>query len=202
MKKSAVIACLAALFAAGCTENTSPETPAKTGSACEMSALEAIATRKSVRKFDFSRTVEDEKIEKMLRSAMCAPTAVNKQPWEFIVVKDPAVLAKLFDVHPHARKAPLVICVCGTDNGLEGIAKEYWVQDCSAATENLLLAAHAMGLGAVWCGVYPIPERVADVREVLSIPLDKIPLNLICIGYGAENPPPKDKWNPAKVIYK
>lgn len=195
MKATIISIAAAAMLAAGCTKVDADATKNNT----EMSALKAIATRKSVRKFDFSKPIDSGTIEKLLRSAMCAPTAMNKQPWAFVVVQDEATLAKLFETHPHARKSPLVICVCGTDNGLDGAAKDYWVQDCSAATENLLLAAHAMGLGAVWCGVYPIPERIDGVREVLSISSGAIPFNLICIGYPAVNPEPKDKWDPAKV---
>ena len=115
--------------------------------------LTAISTRKSIRKFDASKPVEDEKVEKMLRAAMCAPTAMDKRPWEFIVVKDPAKLAALAERLPYSRVgngAKLAIIVCGSlDNGLPGRGKEYWIHDCSAATMNLLLAAHAQGLGAV-----------------------------------------------------
>ncbi|MCR5413218.1 MAG: nitroreductase family protein [Kiritimatiellae bacterium] len=163
----------------------------------------AIATRKSVRRFDPERPVDDALVEKLLRAAMAAPTAVNKQPWEFVVVKEEETLKALAAAHPHSRisnGARLVICVCGnTDNGLPGRGKEFWIQDCSAATENLLLAAHGYGLGAVWCGVWPIEERVAAIRDVLAIPEGFAPLCLVTIGYPAENPPAKDKWKPEKV---
>ena len=165
--------------------------------------LTAIRTRKSVRKFDPLRKVEDEKIEKILRAAMCAPSAMDKRPWEFVVVKDPAQLKKLGERLPNshcASGAQAAIVVCGSlDNGLPGRSKEYWIHDCSAATMNILLAAKGLGLGAVWTGVYPGEDRVAVVREVLSIPEGYAPLNVIPIGYPAENPTPKDKWNPAKV---
>lgn len=167
--------------------------------------LTAISTRKSIRKFNVSKPVEDEKVEKMLRAAMCAPTAMDKRPWEFIVVKDPAKLAALAERLPYSRVgngAKLAIVVCGSlDNGLPGRGKEYWIHDCSAATMNLLLAAHAQGLGAVWTGVYPGEERIAAVREILAIPDGFMPLNVIPVGYPAENPPAKDKWNPAKIHY-
>ena len=167
--------------------------------------LTAISTRKSIRKFDASKPVEDEKIEKMLRAAMSAPSAMDKRPWEFVVVKDPAKLAALAERLPYSRvdngaKFAIVICGC-LDNGLPGRGKEYWIHDCSAATMNLLLAAHAQGLGAVWTGVYPGEERVAAVRGILSIPDGYMPLNVIPVGYSAENPPVKDKWNPAKIHY-
>ena len=176
---------------------------AKEKLANEPSVFDAIATRTSIRMFDKTKMVGDDLIERMLRSAMAAPTAVDKRPWEFVVVRDKATLEALSKVHPHARienGATLVIAVCGTtDNGLDGRAKEYWIQDCSAATQNLLLAAHALGLGAVWCGVYPMEERIAPISEILSIPPGYMPLNLVTIGYPAVHPAPKDKWNPAKI---
>ncbi len=154
---------------------------------------------------DASKPVEDDKVEKMLRAAMCAPTAMDKRPWEFIVVKDPAKLSALAARLPYSRVgngAKLAIVVCGSlDNGLPGRGKEYWIHDCSAATMNLLLAAHAQGLGAVWTGVFPGEDRIAAVREILSIPDGYMPLNVIPVGYPAENPPAKDKWNPAKIHY-
>ncbi len=165
--------------------------------------ITAIATRKSIRRFDASRPVEDALVEKLLRAAMAAPTAVDRRPWEFVVVKEEETLKSLAAAHPNSRisnGARLVICVCGSlDNGLPGRGKEYWIQDCSAATENLLLAAHGYGLGAVWCGVWPNEDRVSAVTEILGIPEGFAPLCLVTIGYPAENPPAKDKWNPAKV---
>ena len=165
--------------------------------------LTAIRTRKSVRKFDVTKKVEEEKVEKILRAAMCAPSAMDKRPWEFVVVRDPAQLKQLGERLPYSRcgdGAQLAIVVCGNeDNGLPGRGKEYWIHDCSAASMNLLLAAHGLGLGAVWTGVYPGEDRVAVVREVLSVPEGYAPLNVIPLGYPAENPTLKDKWNPAKV---
>ena len=165
--------------------------------------FETIAARTSVRKFDPLKPVSDADIEKILRAGMCAPSAMDRRPWEFIVVKDKAKLAALGSRLPYSRcgnGAQAAIVVCGNlDNGLPGRGKEYWIHDCSAATMNILLAAKGLGLGAVWTGVYPGEDRVAVVREVLSIPEGYAPLNVIPLGYPAENPPPKDKWNPAKV---
>ena len=165
--------------------------------------LTAIRTRKSVRKFDPLRKVEDEKIEKILRAAMCAPSAMDRRPWEFVVVKDPVQLKKLGERLPNshcASGAQAAIVVCGSlDNGLPGRSKEYWIHDCSAAAMNILLAAHALDLGAVWTGVYPGEDRIAKVREILAMPEGYMPLNVIPLGYPAENPPAKDKWNPAKI---
>ena len=165
--------------------------------------FETLATRTSVRKFDPSKPVSDADVEKILRAAMCAPSAMDRRPWEFVVVRDPAQLAELAKRLPFSRVgngAQVAIAVCGTtDNGLPGRSKEYWIHDCSAASMNLLLAAKGLGLGAVWTGVYPGEDRVAAVREVLKIPEGYLPLNLIPIGYPAENPPPKDKWDLKKV---
>ena len=165
--------------------------------------FETIAARTSVRKFDPSKPVSDADIEKILKAGMCAPSAMDRRPWEFIVVKDKAKLAALGSRLPYSRcgnGAQAAIVVCGNlDNGLPGRGKEYWIHDCSAATMNILLAAKGLGLGAVWTGVYPGEDRVAVVREVLSIPEGYAPLNVIPLGYPAENPTPKEKWNPAKV---
>ena len=165
--------------------------------------LTAIATRKSIRKFDPLRAVEDEKVEKILKAAMCAPSAMDRRPWEFVVVKDKAQLQKLGERLPNSRVAngaQLAIVVCGSlDNGLPGHGKEYWIHDCSAAAMNILLAAHGLGLGAVWTGVFPGEERITAVREILAIPDGYAPLNIIPIGYPAEDPAVKNKWNPAKI---
>jgi len=165
--------------------------------------FETIRSRTSIRKFDPSKAVSDEAIEKILKAGMCAPSAMNKQPWELVVVRDSAQLKALGDALPYSRignGAQAAIAVCGNlDNGLPGRSKEYWIHDCSAVSMNILLAAKALGLGAVWTGVYPGEERMAIVRNILAIPDGYEPLNLIPIGYPAENPAPKNKWNPAKV---
>ena len=169
----------------------------------EPGLFETIVARTSVRKFDPSKPVSDADIEKILKAGMCAPSAMDRRPWEFIVVRDKAKLAALGNRLPYSRcgnGAQAAIVVCGNlDNGLPGRGKEYWIHDCSAATMNILLAAKGLGLGAVWTGVYPGEDRVAVVREVLSIPEGYAPLNVIPLGYPAENPTPKDKWNPAKI---
>ena len=165
--------------------------------------FETIAARTSIRKFDPAKPVADADIEKILKAGMCAPSAMDRRPWEFIVVRDKAKLAALGSRLPYSRcgnGAQVAIVVCGNlDNGLTGRGKEYWIHDCSAATMNILLAAKGLGLGAVWTGVYPGEDRVAVVREVLAIPEGYAPLNVIPLGYPAENPTPKDKWNPVKI---
>lgn len=182
-----------------------PKSSVNGGTADESAVFNNIMTRVSVRAYQ-DKIVEDEKVEKLLRAAMAAPTAGNKQPWRFVVIKDKNTLtaiSKNFNTMRMVENAPLAIVVCGDMNDTfpeEGIG--YWVQDASAATENLLLAAHGMGLGAVWCGVTPLTERVERLKEMLKMPQNIIPLNVIAVGYPAENPAPKDKWKPEYISYE
>lgn len=170
----------------------------------EQAVLDNIATRTSIRDYE-ARPVEKEKIEKMLRAAMAAPTPMNKQPWHFVVVDQRNVLDALAGANPYAKmlkKAPLAIVVCGnTDKMIEGGGRDFWIQDASAATENLLLAAHAMGLGAVWTGAYPSEERCISISKVLSLSDNLIPLNMIVVGYPAEQPQPKQKFKEENISY-
>ncbi len=170
----------------------------------EQAVLDNIATRTSIRDYE-ARPVEKEKVEKMLRAAMAAPTAMNKQPWHFVVVEQRSVLDSLAGVNPYAKmllKAPLAIVVCGDmDKVIEGGGRDFWIQDASAATENLLLAAHAMGLGAVWTGAYPSEERSKAISATLSLPDYLVPLNMIVIGYPAEHPQPKDKFKEENITF-
>lgn len=169
----------------------------------ETAVMNNILSRTSVRAYQ-SRPVEDEKVEKMLRAAMAAPTAGNKQPWRFVVIKDRPILDSI-STHFHTMKmaghAPLAIVVCGDmDSTFPGDGRDYWVEDASAATENLLLAAHSMGLGAVWCGIYPMQQRVAYLKKLLQLPGNIVPLNVIPVGYPAEKTAPKDKWKPENIL--
>ena len=169
--------------------------------------LANIASRKSVRSYT-EEAVSDAEIETLLRAAMAAPSAMNVQPWSFVVVNGRESLDALSEKLPYAKMlttAPLAIVVCGDAviEGRDGNKSENgsWMLDCSAATENLLLAAEAMGLGAVWTGAYPVPDRVAAVKEALGLPEEVMPLNVIAIGHPAGEDQPKDKWNPAKIHY-
>lgn len=166
-------------------------------------AIENIMTRTSIRQYK-DQPVEQEKIDIMLKAAMAAPTAVNLQPWHFIVINDKNTIKLLSGQQP--TNAPLMIAVCGdTDKTTmpdgNGKLPDFWVQDVSAATENLLLAAHAQGLGAVWTGVYPVMERVAEVANVLNCPNNIIPLAVVRIGYPDESPEPKDKFKQENISY-
>jgi len=139
----------------------------------------------------------------LLKAAMAAPTALNRQPWRFVVIRAPEVREKLASKLKSAwmvKDAPLAIAVCGDlSRAVDGEGRDFWIQDASAATENMLLAAHALGLGAVWCGVYPIEQKVRDAREILGLPEQVIPLNLVAIGYPAGEETPKEKWDASKV---
>ena len=166
-------------------------------------AIENIMTRTSIRQYK-DQPVEQEKIDIMLKAAMAAPTAVNLQPWHFIVINDKNTLKLLSGQQPN--NAPLMIAVCGdTDKTTmpdgKGKLPDFWVQDVSAATENLLLAAHAQGLGAVWTGVYPAMERVAEVANILNCPNNIIPLAVVRIGYPDESPEPKNKFKEENISY-
>ena len=177
----------------------------ETGS--QKSAIDVIMTRTSVRSYT-EKEIDDATVDTLLKAAMAAPSAVNKQPWAFVVVRDTAIIHQLAEAqlsrNPNSPiyGAKLVIAVCGDmEKALPDAARTYWVQDASAATENLLLAAHSLGLGAVWTGVYPMQQRVENVSKVLGLPGNILPLNLIPIGYPAENPEPKNKWDSTKVHY-
>ena len=166
-------------------------------------AIENIMTRTSIRQYK-DQPVKQEKIDIMLKAAMAAPTAVNLQPWHFIVINDKKTIDMLAGRQP--TNAPLLIAVCGDIDKTtmpDGNIKlpDFWVQDVSAATENLLLAAHALGLGAVWTGVYPAMERVAEVANVLNCPKNIIPVAVVRIGYPDESPEPKDKFKEENISY-
>lgn len=163
-----------------------------------------ILTRVSVRKYQ-DKKIDEDTLEKLLRAGMAAPTAGNRQPWHFVVCTDKEVLAHVAAANPNGgmvAQAPLAIVVCGDKSKtFEGEAAEMWVQDCSAATENILLAAHGFGLGAVWTGVYPIKERMSKLSEVLELPETIIPLSVIVIGYPDEMPAVKQKFSEDNVSY-
>jgi nitroreductase len=168
-----------------------------------MTDLSWIMNRKSVRSFK-PGAVSNEDLEKIIRAGMAAPSAVNQQLWEFIVVTDKEILTRLGNGLPYAKMllhAPAAIIVCGdvTRSFDHDPKSEYWIMDCSAATENILLAVEALGLGAVWTAVYPDPKRVECVREVLRLPSTVLPLNVIPVGYPAVDEMPKDKWKPELV---
>jgi len=167
--------------------------------------LEVIHNRKSVRHFT-DQAVSEEQIKLLLRAGMAAPSAVNRQPWAFYVVTKRETLDALGEQLPYAkmlRQAQAAIVVCG-DMEKAGNLKEqgYWVQDCSAATQNILLAAESIGLGAVWTAAYPYEDRTKVVVEILNLPEKHIPLNVIPIGYATGEDKPKDKWKPENIVWQ
>ena len=164
-----------------------------------MEAIKCIMTRRSVRKYS-AKKVSGAQIKKILDCALNAPSANNQQAWQFMLIKDRQTLLGITGVHPSAQKlkqAQCAIIVCG-DLAAEN-SKDYWVQDCSAATQNILLAANALGLGAVWLGVYPRMQRVADVQKLLGIPEGVVPLSIVSIGCPAEKPKPVKRFNAKKL---
>jgi len=164
-----------------------------------MSALEAIKTRRSVRRFT-AEPVTDEQVRTLLACGMQAPSACNEQPWQFVVLRDREQLAKVGGINPYAayaKNAPVAILVAG-DTRLEK-CQGYWFEDCSACAENMLLAAHALGLGAVWTGIYPLPERVAGFQKLCGLPPAVIPLALLVVGHPAETPAPQDRFRSDRV---
>ena len=158
-----------------------------------------VLSRRSIRKYT-DEPVNDDVVERLLRAAMAAPSAGNQQPWEFIVIRDRDVLAAIPGVHPYSSmvpKAQLAILICG-DRGKERWP-QYWEQDCSAATENLLIAAAQLGLGAVWLGVHPLEERVDGMRALLGTPRAITPFSLVPVGWPAEEKAPSDRYEPDRV---
>lgn len=164
-----------------------------------METLEAIRLRRSVRKYT-EQPVSEATLRCILEAAMNAPSAGNAQPWHFVVVRDKYVLQQASQVHQYvgmAAHAPLAVLVCG-DLAAERYPG-YWVQDCAAAVQNLLLAATDLGVGSVWTGIHPMEDRVSAYAKLFSLPTHIIPFALIVLGYPAEPPKPNNRFSPDKV---
>ena len=167
-----------------------------------MDTLEAIFTRRSIRKF-LPQAVSRTEIEELLQAAMAAPSAGNAQPWLFLVITDKAKLAQIPSIHPYAAMCPgaaAAILVC-SDTNAEKYAG-FWPQDCSAATQNLLLAARAKELGTVWCGIYPVEERMQTFRTMFSLPDPVMPFALIALGHPDQPFGRRDRYDAAKVHWE
>lgn len=165
--------------------------------------LHTILTRRSIRKYT-GQAVTEEQVQLLLRSAMNAPSAGNEQPWEFIVITDREKLKRVPEFHPYSKMLPgaaLAILVVADPAKVlyGGEMRELWIQDCSAATQNILLAAHALGMGAVWLAVYPDPPRVQGVREVFGIPEKMVPFSIISIGHPAEQKQAQDRYDEGRI---
>ncbi len=166
-----------------------------------MNAIETILTRRSIRKF-LDRKVSVEDVQTLLRAGMFAPSANNEQPWRFVVIDERDLLDKIPEFHPWSKmllEAPLAILVCA----FVPVGKKFdmWVQDCSAATQNILLAAHHLGLGGVWLAVHPREERITGARALCGLPDEIYPFSIIALGYPAEHPQAVDRFDPDKVHY-
>ena len=213
MKKTIIaILAAAAMVMAGCGNNGGKENGEKAKQASAQAAIENIMNRKSVRNFTGEKLTE-EQITTLLKAAMAAPSALNIQPWSFIVVDDDAIKQKVWGDNWQAEmflKSGAVFVICGQTSSMRKPAGQpdaepvkwenpFWYEDCSAAAENLLLAAEAMGLGAVWTASYPVEDRMKPYIDGLGIPEGTLPLCAIPVGYPAGDDQPKDKWNPEKI---
>ena len=164
-----------------------------------MERLSYILDRRSIRRFT-NQIIEVEDIKKLLTAAMYAPSAVDRQPWHFVVIDAPSLMEKIMDIHPHARMlqtASHAIVVCGDEELQHGDG--YWVVDCGAATQNLLLAAHSLGLGACWVGLQPREKRKASFSSLLKLPPHVKPFALVALGYPDETKPRPDRFHAGKV---
>lgn len=164
-----------------------------------MDVLQAIFTRRSIRKFT-GAPISEENMQTLLKAGFSGPSAHNMQPWHFVVVKNPATLAYIAEMHPYAKMLPQAGCciiVCGDDEVQK--AKGLLIEDCSAAIQNILLAAHGIGLGAVWCGLYPSPEFTKNIAAAIKLPDNIEPIGMVVVGHKAENKEPADRYDKAKI---
>lgn len=205
MKKVVVfVAVIATMILSGCKSRESAP-----------SALDVIMSRTSIRSFT-GDPVSKEQLETILKAGMAAPTAMNSQPWRFVVVTDKEKIASVFGSGFRGEmftNAGAVIVVCGQTTMMRKpfgqpdapeteVQNMFWYEDCSAAAENILLAVKALGLGAVWTAGYPAEERIAPIAEALGIPSGIVPLCIIPVGVPAEDPAPKDKWKPENIHWE
>lgn len=168
-----------------------------------METMDAIFSRRSIRKFQ-EKDVEPEKIELLLQAAMAAPSARNSKPWEFIVVTDPVMMDKIRGSMTFGKfNAPMAIVVCANLSIVKRVlTSQFWVQDCSAATENILVAAVSLGLGTVWLGVHPIHVFTKRISKVFQLPEHVKPLNVIYVGYPAQDKPARTQFDPDLVHWE
>lgn len=164
--------------------------------------MREIYTRRSIRKYE-NKPLTDEQINELLRAAMYAPSAGNEQPWHFVVIKDRAILDEIPKFHDYTQmlhEAPVAIVPCCDTSNLkyDGV---FWIQDMSAAIQNILLQARSMGLGSCWCGVYPRDMFVEKLSELLRLPKHVIPVAVIAVGYPAEEREVRERFKPERVHY-
>lgn len=168
-----------------------------------MNVIDAIFARRSIRRYT-DQPVEPEKLLLLLQAAMAAPSACNSNPWEFVVVTEPEPLQNLRSrLYSGQYNAPAAIVVCGNETiANSSVARFFWPQDCSAAVENILLAAVGLGLGTVWIGCYPLPTVIKPVSAALNLPAHVIPLGIIYVGYPAEEKRPRTRYDERRVYWQ
>lgn len=164
-----------------------------------MNVVEAIFTRRSIRKYT-GEPISKENMEILLKAGAAAPSAHNSQPWHFVVVKDPAKLKEIAEKHPYAKMLPQAGCciiVCGDKEKQSRTG--FLLEDCSAAIQNILLAAHGIGLGAVWCGLHPVPQLTQLASEVIQLPSTIEPVGMVVVGHKAEEKGPANRFDESKI---
>lgn len=164
-----------------------------------MESLEALKTRRSIRKYTDNK-IPEETIKELIKCAMYSPSAFDYQPWHFIVIDKKEIFDKILKAASHAemiKEASHVVILCGDSKLEENIG--LLIQDISAATQNLLLAAHTYGLGAVWVGIYPFEEIVNGIRDVFNLPDNIIPVSMAVLGYPGESPEQPERYKEERV---
>ncbi|MBN1598959.1 MAG: nitroreductase family protein [Bacteroidales bacterium] len=167
-----------------------------------MEVSEAIFTRRSIRRYS-NKNVENEKVDKIIKAGMYAPSAVNKQPWHFIIFKDSGTFRKIIEVHKNAsmlENASVAILVCFDENLQHDDG--YGLLDCSAATQNMLLMAHNLGIGSCWIGIFPRENRMKSMSEIFNLPYNIIPLAIVSLGYPAEQKVTPDRYKEDRIHYE
>ena len=204
MKRIIFLALIGGLLISCAPKTSSDMTTATTIQMTTDATIQNILSRVSVRQFTGEK-ISDEQLETLLRCAMAAPSALNQQPWAFVVITQDSLLQAIGQQFPYSRcnnHPACAIIPCGDlTKALQGDAQNFWINDLSAATENLLLAAHAMGLGAVWTGVHPDMQRTKQLQELLQLPEHIIPLCIVPVGVPAEQPEVKNKFKQENIHY-
>ncbi|WBW96943.1 nitroreductase family protein [Oceanirhabdus sp. W0125-5] len=167
-----------------------------------MNVLDCIYKRRSIRKYS-QKPVDDETLITLVKAATAAPTACNTQPWEFIIVTDDEVRKELKSkLYFGNYDAPAAIVVCGNMKlAMSGPVKDFWIQDCSAAIENILLAATSMGLGTLWIGLHPVESNYRPLYKIFDLPKEVIPLAVIFVGYPEEEKEPRTQFNEKRIYW-
>ena len=168
-----------------------------------MDTMECIYKRRSIRKY-CDRPIDDEILLTLIKAATAAPTACNSRPWEYIIITDKEVKSEIKKKMYFAQyEAPAMIVACGNMKlAMSGPVKNYWIQDCSAAIENILLAATSMGLGSLWVGLYPVESSIRPLYKILDLPEEVIPLGIVYLGYPAEEKEPRTQFDEKHVYWQ